>query len=100
MYQAFYGDRSIDIVAKDFGPAFARSLAGARQGAWIGPIASGYGWHLVYVDTLTPQRIPAFEEVEADVRTAWIEARREAMRAQMYEAMRGRYEIVVPELRP
>ena len=30
----------------------------------------GFGWHLVFVDTLTPGRVPAFEEVEADVKTA------------------------------
>ena len=44
------------------------ALFGLKPGAWQGPIESGYGWHLVWIDSLTPSRAPAFEEVEAEVR--------------------------------
>lgn len=97
MFQSFYGDRSIEVVAKEFGPPFAHSLAGVAPGAWTGPIESGYGWHLVFVDAATPERIPDFEEIEAEVTAAWVEVQRERTRARLYEAMRARYEIVLPE---
>jgi hypothetical protein len=96
MFQGFYGDRSIEVVAKEFGPPFARALSGVAPGAWTGPIESGYGWHLVFVDAMTPQRFPDFDEIEAEVRTAWIEDKREQTRVRLYEAMRARYEIVLP----
>jgi parvulin-like peptidyl-prolyl isomerase len=32
------------------------------------PIESGLGWHLVWVDSITPGRVPAFEEVEAQAK--------------------------------
>lgn len=96
MFQGFYGDRSFEVVAKEFGPLFARALASVAPGAWAGPIESGYGWHLVFVDATTPQRVPDFEEIETEVRTAWIEDKRELTRARLYESMRARYEIVLP----
>ncbi len=38
-------------------------------GAWRGPVESGFGWHLVFVDTVVPGRVPAFEEIEPEVKT-------------------------------
>lgn len=96
MFQGFYGDRSLEVIAKEFGPAFAYSLVDVKPGAWSGPLESGYGWHLVYIDATTPQRIPDFEEIEPDVRRAWIENRREETRTKLYESMRARYEVVLP----
>jgi hypothetical protein len=60
MFQDYYADRSFDDVAKTFGPPFARALFQITPGSWAGPIESGYGWHLVWVDALTPARVPAF----------------------------------------
>jgi parvulin-like peptidyl-prolyl isomerase len=97
MFQDYYGDRSPDDVARAFGPGFARALFRLTPGAWAGPIESGYGWHLVWVDAMTPSLAPAFEEVEPDVRTGWIEERRAEIRQQAFEAMRARYEVVLPK---
>ena len=96
MFQGFYSDRSLEVVAKEFGPPFARALAGIAPGAWAGPIESGYGWHLVFVDAMTPERVPDFDEIEAEVRSAWTEDKREQTKTRLYEAMRARYEVVLP----
>src|SRR5213593_86642 len=61
MFQDYYGDRTPDDVAKTFGPVFARGLFAVAPRAWAGPIESGYGWHLVWVDAITPARVPALE---------------------------------------
>jgi peptidyl-prolyl cis-trans isomerase C len=54
MLHDFYGDRSPEQLAKEFGPDFALALFQLRPGSWQGPIGSGYGWHLVWVDTVVP----------------------------------------------
>jgi peptidyl-prolyl cis-trans isomerase C len=97
MFQDYYGDRSFDAIAKNFGPGFAKALFQLKPGSWQGPIESGYGWHLVFIDSLTPARVPAFEEVEADVKTAWVGEQRAEFKRNAFEAMRSRYEIVVPK---
>jgi hypothetical protein len=100
MFQDYYGDRTAEDVAKTFGPGFAAALFQLAPGAWAGPIESGYGWHLAWVDSLTPARVPAFEEVEADVKAAWIEQQRDEIREKAFEAMRSRYEVVLPKESP
>ncbi len=97
MFQDFYGDRSYEDVAKSFGPVFAESLFGLAPGAWRGPIQSGYGWHLVFVDTLVPARTPAFEEVASDVRAAWQAQQRQEIQQRALADLKSRYEIVIPE---
>ena len=96
MFADYLADRAPDQVAKEFGPAFARALFEQKPGAWTGPIESGYGWHLVFLDVLTPARAPAFEEVEPDVKMAWLGARKAAAWEETYEKMRAKYEIVLP----
>lgn len=96
MFQQFYGDRPFDEIARQFGPSFARALVQLTPGGWAGPIESGYGWHVVFSESLTPQRIPDYEEIESDVKAAWVEERREEVRARMFQAMRARYEVVLP----
>jgi hypothetical protein len=96
MFQSFYGDRSVEVLAKEFGPAFSRALVAVAPGAWAGPVESGYGWHLVFIDSMTPQHIPEFDVIEQEIRNAWVEEHREKTRASMYESMRSRYEIVLP----
>jgi peptidyl-prolyl cis-trans isomerase C len=98
MFQDYYGDRSFDDLAKVFGPGFARALTQLERGAWQGPIESGYGWHLVFVDAIAQQRVPALEEIESEVKSEWVAARRAEAKRKAYEAMRARYQVVLPEL--
>ena len=96
MMADYMADRTPDQVAKDFGPPFARALFAQKRGAWTGPVESGYGWHLVYVDSVTPEHVSAFEEVEPDVKTAWLAARKTDAWDKAYKTMRAKYELVVP----
>ena len=64
--------------------------------SWQGPVESGYGWHLVFVDSVIPGRIPVFEEVEPDVKTAWLAAQKQQAWQKAYEEMRAKYSIVLP----
>ena len=78
-----------------------RSSPGAlfqlEPGSWQGPIESGFGWHLVWVDSMTPARVPAFEEVEPEVKAEWVAEQRAEFKRRAFEAMKARYEIVLPK---
>ena len=87
-------------IARTLGQGFARALFELAPGSWSGPIESGYGWHLVWVDSITPVRVTAFEDVETDVRREWIEGQRAEIRQRAFEAMRARYEVVLPKDSP
>jgi hypothetical protein len=96
MFQDYYGDRSPEQLAKEFGPQFATAIYKLKPGSWQGPIESGYGWHLVFIDSFTPGRVPAFEEVEPDVKTAWLADQREQAWRKAYDTMRAKYSVFLP----
>lgn len=96
MFQDYLADRAPESIAKDFGPAFAKALFDQKPGAWTGPIESGYGWHLVFIDSLVPGRVPAFEEFEPDVKTAWLSSQKAEAWDKAYKEMRAKYEVLLP----
>jgi peptidyl-prolyl cis-trans isomerase C len=98
MLRNFYGDATPAQTAKEFGPAFAETLFGLKPGAWQGPVQSGYGWHLVWLESIEPGRVPLYEEVKPDVKAAWLDARYQEVKRTALEEMRSRYTVVVVPL--
>lgn len=96
MFQDSYSDRSPEQVANVFGAMFTRLLFQLEPGAWQGPIESGFGWHLVWVETMTASRVPTFEEVVPEVRSEWVAEQRTEFKRQAFEAMKARYEVILP----
>jgi peptidyl-prolyl cis-trans isomerase C len=96
MFQEYYRDRAPEFLGKEFGPNFALAVAKLSPGSWQGPVESGLGWHLVFVDTLIPGRVPAFEEVEDDVRRAWLAEQKAQALQKAYQDMRAKYMVLLP----
>ena len=96
MFQDYYRDRARENLRKEFGPQFALAVEKLAPGAWQGPIESGFGWHVVFVDTLIPGRAPAFEEVEADVKAAWLAEQKATAWSKAFKEMRAKYTVLLP----
>jgi parvulin-like peptidyl-prolyl isomerase len=96
MFQNYYRDRAPEFLGKEFGPKFALAVAKLAPGSWQGPIESGFGWHLVFVDTVIPGRVPAFEEVEPDVKTEWLAEQKALAWQKAYKEMRAKYTVLLP----
>lgn len=86
-------DADMVAVAREFGDDFAAALAAQPQGQWGGPVASGFGLHLVRVRSATsggPVTLSAVRrQVENDWRAATIERRQNAA----YQALLDGYVI-------
>ena len=95
MFQDYYRERAPEYLAKEFGPRFALAVAKLAPGSWTGPIESGYGWHLVFVDTAIPGRVPAFEEIEGEVRSAWLNEQKAGAWEKAYKDLRKKYTVVL-----
>jgi hypothetical protein len=82
-------------VASQFGAEFAAALVKQPTGRWAGPLASGYGLHLVRVEQLQPRGTPALGDVRPLVEREWSNARREELARAFYERLRAKYAITV-----
>ena len=89
-----------DEIASVFGDEFARRVAQLEGGRWIGPIQSGYGWHIVYVSERTEGRPKPLSEVRDAVQRDWLAARRKEIIDATYSKMREKYAVIVEGLAP
>ena len=85
-------------MAAIFGSHFAEAVRQLPVGTWQGPIESGLGWHLVLVTSATPGRVPAFDEIVAEIQAAWMEDQRSEARRRAFDVMKARYEVRLPAL--
>ena len=90
----------VDEIASVFGDEFARRVAQLEGGRWIGPIQSGYGWHIVYVSERTEGRPKPLSEVRDAVQRDWLAARRKEIIDATYSKMREKYAVIVEGLAP
>jgi PPIC-type PPIASE domain len=95
LLEPHYEDVSPVEVARIFGSAFAEALFTQPTGRWVGPIASGYGAHLVRVDAMTPAGRAAPEDVRPIVEREWQNARRKEVGEAFYEQLRSKYRVTV-----
>ena len=64
-------------LAARFGDGFARSAIQLEVGGWSQPIASSYGFHLVFAREVLPARSPTLDEVAPAIRRRMVRARLE-----------------------
>jgi hypothetical protein len=82
-------------LARTFGPAFAATVARADTATWIGPVASPFGVHLVWIEAREPGASPPLEAVASRVRERWEDEQRAARLASLLRELRRRYPLRV-----
>ncbi len=89
-----------DLVARDFGAGFAQQVETAPLGQWSGPIASGFGVHLVRVTARTPATLPELDAIRRIAAREWENERRASSRSDSFQKLRGRYTVVIEAKKP
>ena len=98
MLQNYYPQRTALELSKLFGRGFAESAIELEPGVWHGPVLSGYGVHVVRIDSPWRAPDPEFSSVEAQVREDWIAVRSEELNRQFLDAVLARYDVIVEEV--
>ncbi len=94
---ASFEKTSREQIANDFGPEFADAVRKTKPGNWRGPIASGFGWHLVRVRTVTLGEPARFADVRQEVENDWRAATRAAREAKAYQTLLDSYTVQISQ---
>ncbi len=87
---------SSQAVEKQFGIAFFEALQSIEDtGGWSGPVASGFGWHLVRLRERQVGAVSAFEDIRDRVENDWRLTTLEQRKQDAYQLLRGAYEVTV-----
>ncbi|HSD70597.1 MAG TPA: peptidyl-prolyl cis-trans isomerase [Woeseiaceae bacterium] len=86
-----------------FGSGFSSALATIEVGSWGGPVASGFGLHLVKVDNRVESRLPELEAVADYVTRELLVIRRRQAIDALYAKLAENYSVSIeasPEILP
>jgi hypothetical protein len=82
-----------DMIASNFGDAFANAVMQAPMNQWSGPVRSTFGVHLVRPARKVAASTPSFDAVRASVQSDWEASRRREIASRRYEEMKKQYEV-------
>jgi hypothetical protein len=87
-------------IAQLFGDDFAAAVVALAPGDWQGPIASGFGLHLVKVTGQEAGRLPSLADIRPQVEREWMNERREAVARQKLDGLLNRYTVTIEPAPP
>ena len=85
----------LNLVARDFGTQFAASVGTAPIDKWVGPVASGYGAHLVRVSVRAAPVLPPLNQIRDVAEREWANDQRITATAARLAALRAEYDVVI-----
>lgn len=82
-----------DQLWQNFGKRFGDELMKVSYIGWYGPIESGLGWHVLYIDDIElPQQAP-FDQVKDDVQKDYQEQQLIDYNQKIMESLRAEYNV-------
>lgn len=85
-------------VARLFGQQFTDGLQGLQPGRWSGPVESGFGLHLVFIESREAGRTPELAEVRDAVQREWLSRQRREAIDGLYRKLAEKYTIEIEPL--
>jgi peptidyl-prolyl cis-trans isomerase C len=80
-------------ISRQYGEEFGAALVKLPKGEWSGPVASGFGLHLVRIKSIDMSRKATLKEVRQQVENDWRSATKEQRENRAYQALLDSYDI-------
>ena len=77
---------------------FAEAVRTSPVGRWVGPVKSGYGWHLLYVVSRQPAASPPLSQVRDAVRADYLQDAQDATNQAAFDKVARAYRVVRRDL--
>jgi parvulin-like peptidyl-prolyl isomerase len=80
-----------------FGNEFGSGLASQQTGQWVGPLESGYGVHLILIESKVEATVPRLEDIRETVFRDWQSTQRRDTNEKFFKALRKHYTITIDQ---
>ena len=89
----YFENTDADALNRQFGINFPKSLEHIETGSWVGPVQSGFGYHLIYLTEKTGPQIPDFESVKNDLLRDMEYDNQRNLNDMIFEELKKNYDI-------
>ena len=90
-----YLGASSQELAQQLGNDFPNALKTAPTNAWVGPIDSGFGTHLVFITNKEAPRKPEFESIRRTLERDFAYEKEKLVNQAIYDQMKKGYRIII-----
>jgi hypothetical protein len=99
--QQNYLDQYSEIeLRRLFGSQLVDEIIELEPGQWHGPLISGYGAHLVWVNDIVRLPTPGLDRVREDAKQQWMAEQIETKSEQYVDELVSRYDVVIEAAQP
>jgi peptidyl-prolyl cis-trans isomerase C len=84
----------LDIIQLFGNKPILDSLFASPLQQWIGPVESGYGWHLLYINQRKEGSVSPYQLIKTRVNDQYIAVTRDSLNKAAYEKLEGKYDII------
>lgn len=88
-----FNNVSADRLNAELGGQLADSLQNMAMNRWVGPVKSGFGYHLIYITSRKSPELPDFENVKREVQRDYEYDKEMETQKTIYRELRSKYEI-------
>jgi len=89
-----YTDQSELDVRQNFGDTpILDTLFGGNENGWLGPVQSGYGWHLIFITKRDTTKETPFASIREEVKAKWTAAAKADQNKKLFERISEKYNI-------
>lgn len=92
-----FGPAARNPVDGVYGSGFFERVMAVEPGDWAGPVASGFGVHLVRVTDRDPGAVPDFDDVREEVEADWRKIETDRLSERIMQELRADYEVILPD---
>lgn len=85
--------QTIDQLWQNFGKKFGDEIMNSSKTGWTGPIESGLGWHVVFIDAIVAPEQLSFDEVQSDVERDFQDRQLIEYNTKIMESLRDDYDV-------
>jgi len=89
---AFLGPPEVQRLFGD--SEFSSQIFNSPINQWTGPLRSGFGWHLVFVNDRQAARVPSLDEVREQVQLDYTAQEREQKNGEEFATLAKKYTVV------
>jgi len=91
--RTYFASKDKEAIRQDFGKQVADALFQQIDQGWVSPIPSGYGYHLVHIDTILAASPFPFDRVKEQVAQDWNQQQQILYNERLFKNLRSQYKI-------
>lgn len=89
----YFEEVNTNELGLQLGSKFPEAIENEGINKWVGPIPSGFGYHLVYIINKVPPQLPEFEMVKNDVLRNYEYDNQKETNELIYQELKKKYDI-------